>query len=228
MIPSIQSVNASSKELWSPLVIALLASMTQAFGISLQRRSHLDQQRLGFQDLPLYKRPLWISGFLIYTISNVVASTCTIGYLPIVILAPIGAIGLVFNAIFAKLVLGDPFTTRTVLGTQSRAKPSTSRKIKAYCISYEFLGTTLIVVGAVLVAGFGVVPEPNHTLQDLIRLYKRPAFIVYFTLIESFTCFGLLATHILQYRLDKPSSATSSWQQRLYTHPDLKMWLGIR
>ncbi|KAL1927953.1 hypothetical protein VTP01DRAFT_3358 [Rhizomucor pusillus] len=203
MIPSIQSVNASSKELWSPLVIALLASMTQAFGISLQRRSHLDQQRLGFQDLPLYKRPLWISGFLIYTISNVVASTCTIGYLPIVILAPIGAIGLVFNAIFAKLVLGDPFTTRTVLGT------------------------TLIVVGAVLVAGFGVVPEPNHTLQDLIRLYKRPAFIVYFTLIESFTCFGLLATHILQYRLDKPSSATSSWQQRLYTHPDLKMWLGI-
>ena len=105
-------------DVYGPLAIALLASMTQAFGISLQRRSHLVEQRLGGHDnLPLYKRPLWLSGFLIYTMSNIVQSTCTIGYLPIVILAPIGAIGLVFNAIFAKLVLGDPFTLKTILGT---------------------------------------------------------------------------------------------------------------
>lgn len=100
------------KELWSPLLIAIIASMTQAFGISLQRRSHL----LVDPTTPLYKRPLWISGFLIYTISNLIGSTCTIGYLPIVILAPVGAIGLVFNAIFAKWILGDPFTKRTVFG----------------------------------------------------------------------------------------------------------------
>ena len=108
------------KDLWGPLSIALLASMTQAFGISLQRRSHLVDQRLvGINDnLPLYKRPLWLSGFLIYTMSNIVQSTCTIGYLPIVILAPIGAIGLVFNAIFAKIVLGDPFTVKTITGKE--------------------------------------------------------------------------------------------------------------
>ncbi|KAI7873476.1 uncharacterized protein EV154DRAFT_430767, partial [Mucor mucedo] len=166
--------------------------MTQAFGISLQRRSHLYIDT----SIPLYKRPMWIAGFLIYTISNMIGSTSTIGYLPIVILAPVGAIGLVFNAIFANWILGDPFTRRTV-----------------------FEGTAMIVVGAGLVAGFGTVPEPNHTLQDLIALYKRPSFIVYFSLVETFTCVGLFSTHVVEYLSKK--------RPHHWTHPDLKMWLGI-
>lgn len=176
---------------WGPLTIALIASMTQAFGISIQRKSHL----ITDNSIPLYKRPLWVSGFLIYTISNLVASTCTIGYLPIVILAPVGAIGLVFNALFAKWVLGDPFSQRTTIGTG------------------------LIVTGAILIAGFAVVPEPNHSLEDLIQLYKRPSFIVYFTLLETFTFLGLLITHLMEYLLKtKP----------MFYSPDLKMYLGIR
>ncbi|ORX58960.1 hypothetical protein DM01DRAFT_1366216 [Hesseltinella vesiculosa] len=160
--------------------------------ISLQRRAHLEHS-----SLPSWKRPLWLTGFLIYTLSNLVGSACTIGYLPIIILAPVGAIGLVFNAIFAKLVLGDPFTNRTALGT------------------------TMIVLGAMLVAGFGVVPEPNHTLQDLIRLYQRPSFIIYFTIVEFVTCFGLISTHLLEYGYNANPIA---WTSR---YPNIKMWLGI-
>ncbi|CAO3579761.1 unnamed protein product [Absidia cylindrospora] len=101
-----------------------------------------------------------------------------------------------FNAVFAKLVLGDPFTSRTIMGTG------------------------LIVLGAMLIAGFGVVPEPNHTLQDLIQLYKRPSFIIYFTLVELCTCIGLISTHIIEYGFEK----NNHWQIK---YPDLKMWLGI-
>ncbi|KAI9478345.1 MAG: magnesium transporter [Benjaminiella poitrasii] len=162
--------------------------MLQAFGISIQRKSHVENNN---------KRPLWIFGFLIYTISNLIGSTCTIGYLPIVILAPIGAIGLVFNAIFANWILGDPFTKRTVFGT------------------------ACIVVGAGLVAGFGTVPEPNHTLKDLITLYKRPSFIVYFSIVEFFTCLGLGLTHFIE-RLVMKESITDQAQVK-----DIKMWLGI-
>ncbi|KAI9301722.1 magnesium transporter NIPA-domain-containing protein [Cunninghamella echinulata] len=179
------------KEIIIPLIVSLLASMTQALGISLQRRSHIEQPHI-----KLLHRPLWVVGFLIYTLSNLIGSTCTIGYLPIVILAPVGAIGLVFNAIFARLVLGDPFTTRTTMGTG------------------------LIVIGAMLVAGFGVVPEPNHTLKDLIQLYKRPSFIIYFTLVELFTCIGLISTHFLEYGLEK----NIQWKVK---YPDMKKWLGI-
>ncbi|KAI8092535.1 magnesium transporter NIPA-domain-containing protein [Halteromyces radiatus] len=165
--------------------------MTQALGISLQRRSHLEQPTTGS-----FRKPLWVTGFLIYTVSNLVASTCTIAFLPIVVLALLGSIGLVFNAIFARLVLGDPFTSRTIIGT------------------------TLIVAGAMLVAGFGVVPEPNHTLQDLIQLYKRPSFIIYFALVEFCICFGLILTHLMEYGLER----NTQWQIK---YPDLKMWLGI-
>ncbi|CAO3607456.1 unnamed protein product [Cunninghamella blakesleeana] len=179
------------KEIILPLIVSLLASMTQALGISLQRQSHIEQPHI-----KLLQRPLWVVGFLIYTLSNLIGSTCTIGYLPIVILAPVGAIGLVFNAIFARLVLGDPFTTRTTMGTG------------------------LIVIGAMLVAGFGVVPEPNHTLKDLIQLYKRPSFIIYFTLVELFTCIGLISTHFLEFGLEK----NIQWKVK---YPDMKKWLGI-
>ncbi|OBZ91676.1 putative magnesium transporter NIPA8 [Choanephora cucurbitarum] len=183
-----------TNDIWGPLVIALIASMTQACGISLQRKAHLIYQDA---NTSLYKQPLWISGFLIYTLSNLVGSTCTIGYLPIVILAPVGAIGLVFNAIFAKWILGDPFTKRTIFGTG------------------------LIVLGAGLIAGFGTVPEPNHTLDDLIKLYKRPSFIVYFSLVEAFILIGLLSTHVLEYWMElRPYD----WISAI---PDLKMYLGI-
>ncbi|KAI7906015.1 magnesium transporter [Cokeromyces recurvatus] len=157
--------------------------MSQAFGISIQRKSHL-----------VHRPSLWILGFLIYTISNLIGSTFTIGYLPIVILAPIGAIGLVFNAIFAKWILGDSFTKKTLSGTG------------------------LIVVGAGFIAGFGTISEPNHSLKDLITLYKRPSFIIYFSLLEISICIGLICTHVMEYLMKK-----RNYQQG----PAEKMWLGI-
>lgn len=60
---------------------------------------------------------------------------------------------------FARLLLGDVFT------------------------SIMALGTALIAVGAVLIAVFGVVPEPNHTLEDLLRLLRRGPFVIYFSLL---------------------------------------------
>jgi hypothetical protein len=78
----------------------------------------------------------------------------------------------------------------------------------------------MIVLGAGFVAGFGTVPEPNHSLQDLIKLYKRPSFIVYFTLVEIMIIIGLSATHVIENLMKK---RPDHWY-----HPDLKMWLGIR
>ncbi|KAG0350411.1 hypothetical protein BGZ54_003834, partial [Gamsiella multidivaricata] len=51
--------------------------------------------------------------------------------------------------------------------------------------------TFLILLGAITIGLFGIVPEPSHSLEDLIQLWKRPAFIVYFSLIE-FTLVSLL------------------------------------
>ena len=53
------------------------------------------------------------------------------------------------------------------------------------------LGTILIAGGAVLIAVFGVVSEPTHSLEDLLILFGRPAFVVYFSLLGVFVVVAL-------------------------------------
>ena len=84
-----------------------------------------------------------------------------IASLPVVILAPLGAVSLLWNAFFARLLLGDVFSP------------------------WMIIGTLLIAGGAVLIAYFGIVPEPTHSLEDLLVLFRRPAFVAYFSLLAA-------------------------------------------
>lgn len=105
-------------QLWIGLGVSFGTNLIQAFAMAYQRKSHI----LNDQIYPIelrknaFRRPLWLTGFIAYLTANIIGSVFSIGYLPIVILAPIGAMGLVFNAIAAKLVLGDPFSKRSVIG----------------------------------------------------------------------------------------------------------------
>jgi magnesium transporter len=90
-----------------------------------------------------------------------------IASLPVVILAPLGAVSLLWNAFFARLLLGDVFSPWMVVGT------------------------FLIAGGAVLIAVFGIVPEPTHSLDDLLTLFRRPAFVAYFSLLGAFVVIAL-------------------------------------
>lgn len=54
-------------------------------------------------------------------------------------------------------------------------------------------------MGALLVGLFGVIPEPDHDINDLIRLYKKPGFIAYFSVLEFIIVLGLLVTHYFEY-----------------------------
>lgn len=45
------------------------------------------------------------------------------------------------------------------------------------------IGTILIAGGAVLIAIFGIVPEPTRSIEDLLVLFSRPTFIAYFSLL---------------------------------------------
>lgn len=71
-------------------------------------------------------------------------------------MAPLGAVSLIFNALLARLILGDRFGKRTVAGT------------------------ALVAGGATLIAVFGVVQEEEHGIEELLRLWARPAFLAFF------------------------------------------------
>ena len=76
---------------------------------------------------------------------------------------------LLWNAFFARILLGDVFS------------------------AWMVLGTLLIAGGAVLIAVFGIVPEPTHSLEDLLRLFNRPAFVAYFSLLGVIVLVWLVA-----------------------------------
>lgn len=60
-----------------------------------------------------------------------------------------------FNSICATLILGEPFTR------------------------YSLVGTLLVATGAVIIGIFGSVTEPSHNLDQLLRLLQRRQFLLW-------------------------------------------------
>jgi hypothetical protein len=100
------------------ITIAVSTSFVQSLGLTIQRKSYVINENIYPKELrrSACRQPLWHLGFDTYIISNIIGSAFSIGYLPIIILAPLGAVNLVFNAFFAKILLGDVFTKKTIIG----------------------------------------------------------------------------------------------------------------
>jgi hypothetical protein len=100
------------------ITIAVSTSFIQSLGLTIQRKSHVLNENIYPKELrrSACRRPLWHLGFDTYILSNIIGSIFSVSYLPIIILAPLGAVNLIFNAIFAKLLLGDIFNKQTVIG----------------------------------------------------------------------------------------------------------------
>ncbi|KAF9270223.1 hypothetical protein L218DRAFT_848631 [Marasmius fiardii PR-910] len=160
------------------ITVGLLASFVQSLGLTIQRKSHVLNEQLPEHEQRLeHRRPLWLLGFAIFISSNILGSLVQIASLPVVILAPLGAVSLLWNAFFARILLGDVFS------------------------AWMVVGTLFIAGGAVLIAEFGIVPEPTRSLEDLLNLFRRPTFVIYFSFLGAIVLISLAITHLTEYRL---------------------------
>ncbi|KAH8601264.1 magnesium transporter NIPA-domain-containing protein [Bisporella sp. PMI_857] len=139
------------------ILVGLLSTSIQSLGLTLQRKSHILEDEKGPHDVrrPPHRRRRWQLGMGMFIISNLVGSTIQITTLPLPVLSTLQASGLVFNSICATLILGEPFT-RWSLG-----------------------GTLLVSTGAILIAIFGAIPEPAHSLDQLLQLLGRRTFVIW-------------------------------------------------
>lgn len=164
------------------IFIGLLASFVQSLGLAVQRHSHVHNSQLPEQDQKVeHRRPLWLIGFAIFLTSNIFGSFIQIASLPVVILAPLGAVSLLWNALFAHLLLRPRM----------------------------LLGTALIAGGAALIAIYGIVPETTRSLDELMALFARPAFIGWFCAEGFILLVCLVVTHGVEYSYKRELEAAA-------------------
>ncbi|CEH12132.1 Uncharacterized conserved protein [Ceraceosorus bombacis] len=169
------------------IVLGLLSSFVQSLGLTLQRLSHKSESaRASSRQRTEWKRPLWLVGFAIFITANIGGTVFQIGALPIVMLAPLGAVSLLFNALLARFLLDDFF-------------------------SWNMIGGTLLIsLGAVLIGYFGAIQEQPHSLDELLALYSRPAFVAFGSCFALSLAGVLTGAHLTEFALNKHVRQLSS------------------
>ncbi|KAK3310280.1 uncharacterized protein B0T15DRAFT_31844 [Chaetomium strumarium] len=159
------------------IIVGLLSTSVQSLGLTLQRKSHILEDEKFPYDVrrPAYRRRRWQLGMGMFLISNIVGSSVQISMLPLPVLSTLQASGLVFNSICATLILGEPFT------------------------KWSLWGTLLVCSGAVLIAVFGAIPSPAHTLSELLELLGRRPFVVWMSLQAVFVVGLGVATELVSH-----------------------------
>lgn len=128
----------------------------------------------------------WYVGFILYILVQIFGSIAALAFISPMIVAPLGAAGLIFNILFSSVFLGTVITR------------------------FDWLGTLLIVVGCALLSTFGIVEEPTKTIDHLVSLFTRPAFIAYLTTQIVIVLFFLSMAQFLIYSLKSMASAVTT------------------
>ncbi len=111
------------------------------------------------QNLPYTKLPLWWLGMVLNALGEL-GNLLALGFAPASVVTPVGAVGVVFNAVFASLFLREPF-----------------RKI-------DLIGLVLIITGIVVVVLCSKESNVQLTVAEAIDTYfNRAAFYVYVVLL---------------------------------------------
>ncbi|ORE17990.1 hypothetical protein BCV71DRAFT_180419 [Rhizopus microsporus] len=96
--------------------VSLGASFMDALGLNILKLDHVKEANREKQRGDC-SRPLWHIGLYTYIASQLIGSTIALNYLKTQWVAPLGSVALIFNFIFAKILVGTNITRKDVLGT---------------------------------------------------------------------------------------------------------------
>ncbi|KAI9246756.1 hypothetical protein BDA99DRAFT_526863 [Phascolomyces articulosus] len=154
--------------------VSLGASFLDALGLNLLKLDHVKEaQKSASEQRSDCGRPLWHIGLYTYIASQLIGSTIALNYLKTQWVAPLGSVALIYNFLFAKILVGTKITRKDVLGT---------------CV---------VVASVIWIVVFGGMyngddPEETISLENLKLLFTRPIFIIYFSALNIITFSGLV------------------------------------
>ncbi|KAJ3076730.1 hypothetical protein HDU98_000609 [Podochytrium sp. JEL0797] len=112
-------------------------------------------------------RWLWHIGFVCYIIPQLFGSILALNFISPILLAPLGASGLIFNVFFSSWLVGTPVGP------------------------WDWVATALIVLGGIIVSMFGNVDVEIHDFETFFKLFESPMFMTYYAAIST-VMFGCL------------------------------------
>ncbi|PHZ16425.1 uncharacterized protein RHIMIDRAFT_61798 [Rhizopus microsporus ATCC 52813] len=149
--------------------VSLGASFMDALGLNILKLDHVKEASREKQRGDC-SRPLWHIGLYTYIASQLIGSTIALNYLKTQWVAPLGSVALIFNFIFAKILVGTNITRKDVLGT------------------------FVVVASVIWIVVFGGMyngEDQSISLDSLKILFVRPIFIIYFSVLNITTFGGL-------------------------------------
>lgn len=151
------------------LLISLAASLTNALGLNITKLDYNRQAVLPpSQRKPDYLRPYWLLGLILYIASQVVGSTLALEFMRAEYVAPLGASSLIFNVLFAYLLVGTSITKLDVAGTLT--------------IIVGVVG--VVVFGNIRIKTDAIDAESNLSLSLLKEIWGRKEWIFYLLCLE--------------------------------------------
>lgn len=150
------------------LSISVAASIANAAGLNILKRDHvLNTQRPENQRKNECGRPMWHFGLYLYVASQLFGSSLALVFLKTQWIAPLASLSLIFNFIFAKLLVGTRITKADLIGT--------------FVVMASVV--VIVILGGITI-GDTVNEEDNINLESLQILYLKPLFIIYFAIMD--------------------------------------------
>lgn len=147
---------------------AIVANATQALGLVFQRKAEcielsMSRMREGCgKRRDIYWNKMWQIGFMLFLLANLLGATIQIATLPLIVLAPLQASGLVFNSLFSHVLLDEPF---------------------------PFIPTFLVCSGGTIMASMACMfinTPVSHSYAELVELARDQRFLIYFVASNGF------------------------------------------
>ncbi|KAI8376219.1 uncharacterized protein BYT42DRAFT_573821 [Radiomyces spectabilis] len=155
------------------IFVSLAASFMDALGLNILKLDHVRaEMKEAHEKRGDCGRPLWHIGLYTYIASQLIGSTIALNYLKTQWVAPLGSVALIYNFIFAKILVGTKITRKDVLGT------------------------FVVIASVIWIVVFGGMyngddPEESISLENLKTLFVRPIFIIYFSALNIITLSGM-------------------------------------
>jgi len=180
------------------VIICVIGSTASNVGWTIQKYSHMQNQAMPQHMQKIYyKQKLWMIGFIIYAIGNL-GDFVALAFAAQSLVAPLGSVVLVVNAIMSPCILKEKITGRDIQAIM------------------------LILVGDVLIVLYASHEETSYSLAELITFFGRPAFLVFLAITIMFCMFLAHKKDQLDIKLD-PNRA--SYYDDIKENKDEKVWI---